>query len=291
MKRKRRKAAVPAMRGVARLREYVLLLAGAFILASSFNLFLSPNQIASGGVAGISIIVEELTGFKPAFIQWILNGLLFAAGLTVLGGDFAIKTAVGTMIFPFFVWLTEGWPAPTDNVMLAALYGGIGTGVGLGFVFRARGSTGGLALAAQLIHRWTGWSLGMAVALLDGLVIVGAGIVFTPEIALFALISLYIASKTIDILQSGFTFSKVAYVISKESEAISQAVLHDLDRGLTKLNGTGGYTGDSRTILMIVVSQAEVSRLKTIVKAIDPEAFVMISDTKEVLGEGFKVNG
>lgn len=290
MKRRRRKNAAPPVRGVTLLKEYLLLVVGAFILAASFNMFLNPNQIASGGVAGISTVVEHLTGLKPAYIQWVLNIVLFLAGLTFLGGDFATKTAVGTVIFPLFVWLTEGLPSPTSNVMLATLYGGIGTGIGLGIVFRARGSTGGLALAAQLIHRWTGWSLGMAVALLDGMVILSAGFVFSPENALFALLSLYIASKTIDILQSGFAFSKVAYIISKESEAISQAVLTDLDRGLTKLNGTGGYTGDSRTVLMIVVSQAEVSRLKTMVKAIDPDAFVMISDTKEVLGEGFKVH-
>lgn len=281
----------PALSAPSLITEYVLLFIGAFIMALSFNVFLNPNQVASGGVAGISTIVQHVTGIKPAFIQWTLNVLLFVAGFKFLGRDFAIKTAIGTVAFPLFVLLTEGMPSPTDNVLLASLYGGILTGIGLGVVFRARGSTGGLALASQLIHRYTGLSLGVAVALLDGLVILTAGLVFSPEKALYALIGLYVTSKTIDLIQSGFNFSKVAFIISKEADSLSQAVLVDLDRGLTKLQGLGGYTGDERMVLMVVLNQSEVSRLKTIVKTVDPNAFVIISDTKEVLGEGFKVNG
>ncbi|GIP35620.1 YitT family protein [Paenibacillus sp. J2TS4] len=272
------------------IKEYLLLLIGAFIMAVSFNVFLNPNQIASGGVTGISTIIQHLIGIKPAFIQWVLNLLLFAAGVKFLGKDFAYKTAVGTVVFPLFVLLTEGMPVPTENVLLASLYGGILTGIGLGIVFKARGSTGGLALASQLIHRYTGISLGVAVAMLDGLVILTAGLVFSPEKALYALIGLYVTSKTIDLIQSGINFSKVAFIISKETDTISQAVLVDLNRGLTKLNGLGGYTGDERVVLMIVLNQSEVSRLKSIVKTVDPNAFVIISDTKEVLGEGFQVN-
>lgn len=271
------------------LVEYGLLLLGSFIIALSFNLFLSPNQVASGGVTGISVIVFHKLGVQPAITQWLLNGSLFLAGLAFLGKHFGVKTAIGSFMLPLFVLMSRGVPALTDNILLATIYGGIGVGIGLGVVFRGRGSTGGLDLAAQLLHKFTGISLGLAVAMLDGLVILTAGIVFSAEKALFALIGLYVTSKTIDVVQLGFRYAKVAYIISDKTEAISAAVLHDLDRGLTKLNGAGGYTGQARTVLMVVVSQTEVSKLKKIVKEVDPAAFVIISEAHEVLGEGFKL--
>jgi uncharacterized membrane-anchored protein YitT (DUF2179 family) len=270
--------------------EYGLLLAGSLVIAASFNLFLNPNQIASGGVSGISTIVQALTGARPAVTQWLLNIPLFLAGLKLLGGRFGLKTAVGSVVLPLFVLLTSHLRPLTDNTLLASLYGGIGIGLGLGIVFRGRGSTGGLDLAAQIIHKYTGISLGLCVAMLDGLVIFSAGFVFTPEKALYALIGLFVTSKTIDVVQLGFSNSKVAFIITRETEAVCRAVLHDLDRGLTKLNGAGGYTGEAREVLMVVVSQKEVTKLKLVVKTIDPHAFIILSNTNEVLGEGFKLS-
>lgn len=269
--------------------EYGLLLLGSLIIALSFNYCLKPNHVASGGVTGISVITLELFGFQPALVQWALNIPLFLLGVLLLGKQFGLKTAVGSFVLPLFVLLTQNGEPLTDNLLLATIYGGIGIGVGLGIVFRGRGSTGGLDLAAQLIHRFTGISLGIAVAMLDGLVILTAGLVFDAEKALFALIGLYVTSKTIDVVQLGFNYAKVAYIISEETEAIAEAVLHDLDRGLTRLNGAGGYTGVERTVLMVVVSQNEVSRLKELVRDVDPAAFIIISETREVLGKGFKL--
>ncbi|WP_438447371.1 YitT family protein [Gorillibacterium sp. sgz5001074] len=272
------------------LYEYTLLVAGSLLIALSFNLFLKPNQVASGGVTGISVIVLELFGFNTALTQWALNIPLFLLGLLFLGKQFGLKTAVGSFVLPLFVLITQHLEPLTHNLLLATIYGGIGIGVGLGIVFRGRGSTGGLDLAAQLVHRLSGISLGIAVAMLDGLVILTAGLVFDAEKALFALIGLYVTSKTIDVVQLGFGYAKVAYIISEEAEAITEAILHDLDRGLTRLNGAGGYTGTERTVLMVVVSQTEVSRLKELVRNVDPSAFVIISETREVLGEGFKLH-
>lgn len=269
--------------------EYGLLLLGSLIIALSFNWFLKPNQVASGGVTGISVIVLELFGIQPALTQWALNIPLFILGILFLGKQFGLKTAVGSFVLPLFVLLTQHGEPPTHNLLLASIYGGIGIGVGLGIVFRGRGSTGGLDLAAQMLHRLTGISLGIAVAMLDGLVIITAGFVFDAERALFALIGLYVTSKTIDVVQLGFNYAKVAYIISDKTDDIATAVLHDLDRGLTRLNGAGGYTGEDRTVLMVVVSQNEVSRLKELVKGVDPGAFIIISETREVLGKGFKL--
>ncbi|RAP73921.1 YitT family protein [Paenibacillus montanisoli] len=266
-----------------------LLLIGAFLIAISFNMFLVPLGIASGGVSGISILVNHVWGIPPAYTQWALNVPLFLLGLWLLGKRFALKTALGSFILPLFVLLTSDWSPPTNNAMLASIYGGIGVGAGLGLVFRGRASTGGLDLAAQLLHRFTGVRLGLAVACFDGFVIAAAGILIAPENALYALVGLFVTSKTIDFVQTGLATSKVAFVITDRPEEITQVVLHDLDRGLTKLDGHGGYTGEARNVLMVVVGQGEVSKLKGLVKAADPDAFVIISDTAEVLGEGFQL--
>ncbi|GGG84582.1 membrane protein [Paenibacillus radicis (ex Gao et al. 2016)] len=262
---------------------------GSLIVAISFNLFLLPNGIASGGVSGVSILVQRLTGITPAISQWALNIPLFFAGWWLIGRKFALNTLIGSALLPLFVLMSSHWQPPTHNALLAAIYGGIGVGLGLGLVFRGRGSTGGLALAAQILHRYTGLPLGLAVACFDGCVIVAAGIIISPEVALYALIGLFVTSKTIDIVQSGLSVSKVAFIISEHTEELAEAVLHDLDRGLTKLDARGGYTGEGRTVLMVVVGQTEVAKLKQLVKAIDPDAFVIISDTAEVVGQGFKL--
>ncbi|MFE5324097.1 YitT family protein [Paenibacillus sp. NPDC056579] len=294
MRSRKRRTRNPAIRELGpthRVMEYVLLLLGSLLIAISFNMILSPNQVASGGVSGISIIVDQVFGIEPAFTQWALNIPLFLIGTWVLGKQFGLKTAVGSVLLPLLIYITRGLPPLTDNLLLASIYGGILIGMGLGLVFRGRGSTGGLDLAAQMIHRLTGLSLGLAVAALDGMVILTAGIVLSPEKAMYALIGLFVTSKTINVVQLGLSYSKVAFIISCKTEEIRGAILHELDRGLTQLKATGGYTGEERTVLMVVVGQTEVSRLKELVKFIDPGAFVIISDTNEVLGEGFKIHG
>ncbi|RED57570.1 YitT family protein [Cohnella lupini] len=273
--------------GIRTLFSYLAMLLGSFFIAISFNLFLLPNRIASGGVSGISVILNTLTHITPAYTQWALNIPLFLAGVLVLGKQFGVKTAVGSVVLPLFVLMTAHWHTPTNDPLLAALYGGLGVGIGLGLVFRGRGSTGGLDVAAQILHRVFGMRLGLAVATLDGLVILSAGLFISLENALYALIGLFATSKTIDIIQTGFQTSKAAFIISKHPTRVADAILHDLDRGLTKLQGVGGYTGDDRPVLLAVVGQNEVVRLKILVRDADPDAFVIITNAAEVLGEGF----
>lgn len=288
-RRSRRKGPrIPLGSPYRRVMEYALLLIGSFIVALSFNLFLNPNRVATGGVSGISTILHDTLNITPAYTQWALNIPLFGLGVILLGKRFGVKTAVGSVILPLFVLLTSQLEPLTEQTLLAAIYGGIGVGIGLGLVFRGRGSTGGLDVAAQIIHKYTGISLGAAVAILDGLVILSAGLIFSPENALYALIGLFATSKTIDLIQVGFDHSKVAFIITSEAAQIRHAVLYDLDRGLTELSGTGGYTGMGKSVLMVVIGVREASRLKQLVREADPNAFVIISATSEVFGEGFK---
>ncbi|GGH33141.1 membrane protein [Paenibacillus segetis] len=265
-----------------------MILVGSFITALAFNLFLVPNHIASGGVSGLSVIAQSLFGIEPAFTQWALNIPLFVAGFLALGRNYAIRSLLGTIVLPLFVYLTKDWSVPTTDMLLASLYGGIGVGIGLGIVFRGRGSTGGLSTLAQIIQKYSGLSLSVCVMLMDGIVITMAGFILSPEKALYALIGLYITGKIIDMIELGLNYTKVAYIIANKTDEITEAVLNELDRGLTKLSAQGGYTGDNRTVLMVVVGQSEVTRLKTLVQQLEPTAFVIITNAHEVLGEGFK---
>lgn len=268
--------------------EYLYILVGSAIIGLAFNVFLLPNRIASGGVSGISTILDSVLGWEPAFVQWAFNIPLFIAGVLLLGKQFGIKTLVGTIFLPFIVLSTKSLEPWTMEPLLGALFGGIGVGLGLGLVFRGKASTGGTDLAAQIINKYTGLTLGTCVAIIDGLIVLSAAIVFDIERGLYALIALYVTTKTIDLVQIGLGRSKMAMIISNQQAEIQEGILNKIDRGVTKLSAYGGYTDHERPILMCVVDQTEFTKLKQLVKTIDPTAFIIVMDASEVLGEGFK---
>ncbi|MEH7125697.1 YitT family protein [Bacillus sp. JJ1503] len=270
------------------MQEYLSILIGAAIIAITFNVFLLPNQVASGGVSGISTILAAVVGWEPAYVQWAFNIPLFIAGIVFLGKQFGVKTLAGTVFLPFVVFLTKGFEPWTNDPLLASLFGGIGVGLGLGIVFRGKASTGGTDLAAQIINKYTGLTLGTCVAIIDGLIVLTAAIVFDIERGLYALLALYVTSKTIDIVQIGMKHSKMTLIITEKENEVREGILNKIDRGVTKLTAYGGYTENERPILMCVVDQTEFTKLKQLVKTIDPAAFVVVSDASEVLGEGFK---
>ncbi|WLR55558.1 YitT family protein [Mesobacillus subterraneus] len=271
-----------------KLFEYVYVLIGSAIVAVSFNVFLLPNRVASGGVSGISTILDATLGWEPAYVQWAFNIPLFIAGVVLLGRQYGYKTLAGIIFLPFVVFLTSDVKPWTLDPLLGSLFGGIGVGLGLGIVFRGNASTGGTDLAAQIIHKYTGLSLGTCVALIDGLIVLSAAIVFDIERGLYALIGLYVTSKTIDLVQVGIGRSKMAMVITNQQDEVREAILNKIDRGVTKLSAYGGYTDQERPIIMCVVDQTEFTKLKQLVQSIDPSAFVIVMDASEVLGEGFK---
>ena len=271
-----------------RLLEYIYVLIGSGIIAIAFNVFLLPNRIASGGVSGISTILDSVAGWEPAYVQWAFNIPLFIAGVLLLGKQFGAKTLAGTIFLPLVVFLTKEYEPWTSDPLLASLFGGIGVGLGLGIVFRGKASTGGTDLAAQIINKYTGLSLGTCVAIIDGLIVLSAAIIFDIEQGLYALIALYVTSKTIDLIQLGFSRTKMALIITEKQSEVREGILNKIDRGVTKLSAYGGYTDHERPVLMCVVDQTEFTKLKQLVQTIDPTAFIIVTDASEVLGEGFK---
>jgi len=285
MNRKARKEPHPVLASVL---EYIYIIIGAAIIAVGFNVFLLPNEVASGGVSGISTILKGLFDWNPGYVQYAFNIPLFIAGVIFLGKQFGARSLVGTLTLPLFVLLTASWEPATLNPLLGALFGGISVGIGLGIVFRGRASTGGTDLAAQIIAKYTGFTLGTSVMLIDGLIVLSAAIVFDIEKGLYALIGLFVTTKTIDIIQLGFSQSKMVYIITNKQEEIRDAIYTEVNRGVTKLPAVGGYTEQERPILLVVVYQTEFTKLKQVVRTVDPSAFVIVSDAYEVLGEGFK---
>lgn len=265
---------------------------GAFLIAVGVNWIFVPNQIVTGGLTGIGILVEYAFHLPISITTLLLNVPLFIAGWRMLGGQaFGYKTLYGFLILSLFIQLTTAMRTIplTNEPLLASIYGGAVLGAGIGIVFRGRGTTGGTDLLARLVQKLTGISPGVLLLAIDGTIIASAAVMFSVERILYALVSLYVTGKTIDFIQEGLSRSKVAYIISPSHDQIKREVLHSLDRGVTQLRAVGGYTGEDREILLCVVSQSEVTKLKEVVRAIDPDAFVIVSDAHEVLGEGFRL--
>lgn len=273
-----------------KLIQYIYVIIGSSIVAIAFNVLLLPNQIAPGGVSGLSTILNGVFGFEPAYVQWAFNIPLYILGIIILGYQYGIKTLIGTLFLPFVVFLTKDFEPWTLNPLLASLFGGIGVGLGLGIVFRGNASTGGTDLVAQILSKFTNISLGNSVAIIDGFIVITAAIVFNIEKGMFALISLYVTSKTIDLVQIGLNRSKMVLIITDKEEEIRQAIFNEIDRGLTKLQAYGGYTNAPRNLLMAVVDQSQFTSLKQIVKSYDDQAFVIVLDASEVLGRGFTLS-
>lgn len=267
--------------------EYSLVLLGSFMIAIGFNLFLLPNQVASGGVAGISTILNSVFGFSPDIVQWAINLPLFVLGIFILGKNFGMKTFVGTIAVPFFVGVSSAWPAATPDPLLGAIFGGMACGVGIGIVFRGKGSTGGIDLAAQILHKYVPLPFGICVALFDGVIVLTATFVFSVEQGLYALIGLFVTSRTIDLVQVGLNSSKNLMIITDHVEPVREALLNQVDRGVTVWQAEGGYTKEERRMIMCVVNQNEFSRTSQIIKLIDPNAFIVVMNASEVIGEGF----
>lgn len=273
------------------LREYMFILFGVLLTAIGLDMFLVPNRIAAGGVSGIATILHYVAGYPVGIVMLAINIPLFIIGIKQLGLAVGVRSLFGTITLSLLVDILASLklPVPTHNPLLASIYGGIIVGVGIGIVFRNKGTTGGTDLAAAIINNYMKLSVGVVLFVVDGSVIIAAGLVFhSAELALYALLTVFLTARVIDIVQEGFGNTKAALIISSKPEEVANVILKELDRGVTSLMGKGMYTGTERDIILSVVTRPEISVLKDLVHQIDPKAFVILADVHEVLGEGFK---
>ncbi len=271
------------------VRSYIWITGGSIVIALALDIFLVPNKIAAGGVTGLATVLFHLFNLPVGWLLLALNVPLFLLSYRELGRRVLIRSLYGALVTAVFVELLASFlPVMTSDVLLSAIYGGMITGLGMGIVLKAGGTTGGTDLVARLLHKHFPVTVGQGLLGADFVVISLAGIFFNVELALYALLSLLITSKMIDLVQEGISFAKAAYIISEKSEDVSKAIFKELGRGVTAIQGKGMFTGIERPILLCVVGKTEESRLKELIYDIDHQAFVFITDAHEVLGEGFK---
>lgn len=276
-------------------KNYLAILLGSLVFALSLNYFIIANQLAEGGVTGVSLIIHYLTGFPVGLAILGLNIPIFALGWRELGRTFAFRTVLGVAAVSVFVDVTvpllKLFQPPPSDLLLAALFGGAASGLGLGLIFRAGGSTGGVDIVAQIAHHRYGVSIGRVMFTFDAVVLTAFGLLFNRNAALYSLVAMFVASRVIDSVQEGAYTAKAVTIISDNPQPIVRRITSELERGVTLLKGEGGFTGSPKEVLYCVVNRNEMARLKTIVHSEDPRAFVIVSDAREVLGEGFRGPG
>lgn len=270
------------------LRDYILIILGTFMLGFAIKNIYDPVGLVTGGVTGIAIIMKKQLGIALWVTNTVLNIPLFIASVKLKGWRFIKRTLVAAVSLSVSLYIIPEITFLTDELLLVALFGGIISGAGVGMVFIAQATTGGTDMLAALIQRaLPHYSLAQIMQVLDALIVLCGASVFGITYALYALIAIYTVTRVSDDLIEGMKFSKVAFIISPRTEEIAQAIMDQMDRGVTALNARGMYSGVSRDMLFCVVSKKEIIQLKELVVGHDSQAFVIVSDAREVLGEGF----
>jgi uncharacterized membrane-anchored protein YitT (DUF2179 family) len=272
------------------VRDYTMMTAGALLAALAVDFFLAPNNVVTGGITGGAMLLHTFFGTPIGLLTLLVNIPLFVIGFRSLGGFvFGIRTLYATVVMSLAIDLLMPYARPiTGDPLLYTLYGGLMDGLGVGLVFRARGTTGGIDIIARLIEQRTGIQPGRSMLGMNLLVFAAAFFGYGPENALYALLTAFVGSLALDYTLGAGTGARQALIVTAQPDAIIQALLYDLSRGVTVLDGHGGYTGTARGVLLCVVGRAEISFLKAIVSQADPHAFVIIGEANEVIGEGFR---
>lgn len=274
------------------VRDYGLILVGALIQALAMRLFLVPALLVSGGVSGTAQIVNHLTGWPIGLMVFIGNVPLFLLGWRFLGGArFAIRTAIAIAAFAILTDLLVLFipeQGVTSDLVLNSIYGGVLMGVGLGIVYRGKGTSGGSDILARILNSRFGISISQAYLIVDTLVVLAGGLAFDWERALYGLVVIYVSGLAAEMASEGSSIFRTAMIITRCPDEVTHKIMHTMERGVTLMNATGAYTGAARPLLYVVITRAEVNQLKEIVSDADPSAFMVIGQVHEALGEGFR---
>ena len=260
---------------------------GCIIGGAAYPLFLTPCNIAPGGLTGVGMILNYLFGLPIGTTSLLLNIPLFIIGFRTIGQLFVIRSLVATVLFSVAIDVLN-LPALTSDPMLGAIFGGALLGVGLGLILRGGATTGGTDMMAKMVHqKLTFISTGMVLMLIDCIVVIFAAVYIGTTEALFAMVCIVVNGKIIDMVMLGLSKNKACFVMSDQWESISRHILNDMDRGATQLSARGAYSGKERPVLLCVLPPQEVARFKEIVRKEDEHAFMFITEAHEALGEGF----
>lgn len=274
--------------------DYILIMAGTSLMALAIKGIFDPVSLVTGGFSGIAIIVKNITegiieGGIPLWLtNLLLNIPLFVVAIKVKGWRYIAKTIFATIWLSVALWYMPEKNLMPDDIFLASVFGGVISGLGIGLVLVANATTGGTdTMAAIIQHFIRHYSIAQIMQVLDGVIVLAGAWVFGINRALYAIICIYLVSKVSDGILEGLKFSKLAYIISEHYEEIAKQIMKELDRGATGLDAVGMYSGEKKEVLFCVVSKKEIVKVKDIVRRIDADAFMIVSDVREVFGEGF----
>ncbi len=269
------------------LKDLLGIVIGTTIISVSINTMIVPNQIADGGVTGIAIILYYLFSWPISLTILLLNLPLFVLGFRMVGRTFLVFSIIGVALFSATLSLTAYLPVLTHDLLLAVIFGGVLSGIGMGIIFRSRGSLGGTDILAILLSRTTSFSVGQILLGIDAVIFLGVAILFRPEMAMYAIIYMFIATRVVDLVQEGLNHSKAVMVITAHPQSMADEIMAKLDRGVTFFQATGAFSGEAKQVVYCVLNRAELSQFKEIIRKQDAKAFVAVSEVPEVVGEGF----
>lgn len=260
---------------------------GSFLFALAVNLFVIPNDLGEGGVTGLTIIFYYLYQWSPGLVSFVFNGFLLIVGYRFLSRQTTIYTIVAVVLNSVFLHFTRNWSVASDEIMINMIFGGIFAGVGIGLIIRVGGTTAGSTILASITKKYLGWSISYGLLFFDLIVVLSSYFIIGAEKLMLTIIMLYIGTKVMEFIIEGFNTKKAITIISKNPDEIARLVNLKMHRGVTVYSGQGFYTKEQKDILYIILSSQEIVRLKKIVEAADPQAFVAIHDVRNVFGEGF----
>ncbi len=270
--------------------DYLCIITGSFILALAINVFFVPMKISTGGVSGIAMILWYICKIPLSVTNFVINALLFTLGYRLLAKSSLVKTVVGVVALSFFLEITLSFGVYTDDILIASLFGGILIGLGVGLVVLKEASTGGSDFAALMLHKKLRHiSLAKIIFAIDFIVILSSGIVFKNYTILFySMISLYVSSRVADYILISGDYAKSIYIISSKNDEVAERIISDMERGVTGIYSKGYYSNEDMIMLMCIVRAKEVPHILNLVKECGNDAFIIVSEVREVHGEGFK---
>ncbi len=271
-------------------KEILYLTVGCIIMAIGTSLFLLPNQLSTGGFAGISTIIYYLFNLPLGVTMLCLNIPLFIMAYVKVGKETTIKGIIGTVLLSFFIDIFDKIKPLTTDRLLACIYGGILVGIGTAIILKANASTGGTDMLSYIIRSYRStYRPGNLIVIVDGIIVILNVMVFKQiEIGLYSAIAIYIMGKMIDVIFEGIYFTKNMFIVSNKYKEIAEEIGKKLDRGTTGIYAKGMYTKEKKMMLWCVASRNEIAIIKDIAKRIDPASFVVISNAREAWGKGFR---
>jgi len=272
------------------LRKLFFIILGDFLCSIAFNVFFIPNKLLSGGVGGLAIIIHYLTGIPTGISVFVINLPIFVIGAKLVDREFVSYAFVSNIIFSSFLTITTGFGKYfiIDDVLLAAVFGAVFNGLGMGLMFRNRTCQGGLDIIAAILKKKYNINISTGLMAANTVIISISSLLFGYRSAMYTLISLYLGYKVLDKVQTGFNVKKNIVIVSDKSQELAEAIIQKLHRGVTFLEGMGGYTRENKKVIYCIITSSEVVKLKAIVEEIDPKAFLTINDIVEVKGSDFK---